>query len=455
MSTKKRTKRVPPKPAAVPKFEGHDASKPILPGHVVSKIVLRKVDELERYAGNARRHPPEQIAAIAESIRRFGFVLPVVIDAAGQIVGGHGTLEAAKSLGFAKVPTVTVEHLEGKDVRALRRALNKLPELSVWDDELLAVDLAEDGAEIDLTGTGFTDEDVTALLESLEPPNPPSAASSGPDVGNDVDELDEPSRPRAYESAKRVSKTGDLWHLGPHRLLVGDARERKDVARLLGGAPARLVFSSPPASALAERDNARNGRARGDGLSPRGYQALVREVLQAARPQACYLLVDWRTLPTLLELVEAAGLTARALLVWKKSSPARATFWRPQHEFVLAGSAAAPRRRAGQTAPGNVIDCPRVVNEWHPHETPVRLIRDVLRGDEVTERGKCEVVDLFAGSGSTILAAHAEERVCRALEVDPVFADCAIARWQATSGELARLDGKATWEETGARRARS
>ena len=197
-------------------------------------IVPRAVEELRPYERNPRKHPPKQIEKLAASIREFGFLIPVVIEADGRIIAGHARVEAAKRLGLAQVPTIEIRHLSASQVQAFRIADNRLAELAQWDEQALAIELkalSELDLNFDVEITGFELAEIDILIERAE-------EGGDPDEADEIPELDEATPP--------VSAVGDLWLLAGHRLLCADALKPESYARLLAGERAQMVFTDPP-----------------------------------------------------------------------------------------------------------------------------------------------------------------------------------------------------------------
>ncbi len=402
------------------------------------------IDKLTPNVRNARTHSRKQIRQIADSIAAFGFVVPIVIDEDGVIIAGHGRYAAAKLLDLKEVPAIKVQGLSEAKRRALALADNRIAENAGWDREILAAELPE-LAEIlvveglDVSITGFSQIEIDQLAVDFE------------QDASDPDDAIDP----AWTTAAPVSKPGDLWELGKHRLLCGDARNADHVARLMGDTRAAMAFLDPPYNVRA-RDIVGRGRAKHAEFamasgepSCSDFVAFLKSTLAEAaavsRDGAVhYVCMDWRHIG---ELIEAGGMVYGEMLnlaVWVKSNAGQGSFYRSQHELVGIF-------RVGEEAHRNHVELGRHgrsrSNVWHyagikwlpaspvdEHATvkPVALVADAVR--DCTRRGDI-VLDIFAGSGTTILAAERIGRRAYTLESEPRFVDIAIKRWQAFSGK--------------------
>src|SRR5262245_14402269 len=399
------------------------------------------IDKLTPNGRNARTHSRKQIRQIADSIKAFGFVVPLLIDDDGVIIAGHGRYAAAKLLDLKQVPAIKVQGLSEAKRRALALADNKIGENAGWDRERLAIELPA-LAEIlvmeglDVSITGFSPVEIDQLTVDFE------------EDASDPDDAIDPE----WTTAAPVSEPGDLWQLGSHRLLCGDARNADHVARLMGGAHAAMAFLDPPYN-VRVRDIVGRGQvkhtefamASGE-LSRSDFVAFLKSTLaQAAavsRDGAVhYVCMDWRHLG---ELIEAGGMIYGDMLnlaVWVKSNAGQGSFYRSQHELIGIF-------RVGQVAHLNNVELGRHgrsrsnvgINTFragrldelqsHPTVKPVALVADAIR--DCSRRGDI-VLDLFGGSGTTLLAAERVGRRAYTLEIEPRFVDVAIKRWQTFS----------------------
>ncbi len=399
------------------------------------------------YAGNPRTHSKTQIEQIARSIQAFGFINPLLIDESGQLVAGHGRLLAARELGLVTVPCIRIEHLTEAEKRAYLLADNKLAENAGWNPALLRVELdylLQVDVDIDVELTGFSMPEIDNLLK----------------VGV-MPEDEETPPPPLPPSGKVCTRPGDLWQLGPHRLLCGDCREPAVIRRLMGEAKARMCFTDPPYNVPID------GHARGLGkirhpdfamasgeLSPEAFteflQTSLGQLASASLAGALhYVCMDWRHLKELLGAGEAVYSRLINLCVWNKSNGGMGSLYRSKHELILVF-------KAGQGPHLNHVELGRHgryrTNVWdypgvnafggdrdealalHPTVKPVRMIADAIL--DASRRGDI-VLDGFAGAGSTLLAAERTGRIFHGVEIDPRYVDVTLRRWQAATGEQA------------------
>jgi len=422
------------------------------------KIEHTPVRELRPYAANARTHSKKQVKQIARSIAKFGFCNPVLIDDTKQIIAGHGRVEAAKLLGIDAVPTCQLAHLSETDKRAYILADNKLAEKAGWDKELLAIELQGlIELDVDIELTGFDTSEIDIILENAREAN---GDPSGPE-----DEV-----PNSLGHA--VTQTGDLWLLGTHRLLCGDARDQAAYDRLLEGAKAEFVFTDPPYNVAIDGHVCGLGRvhhrefAMGSGeMSEAEFTAFLKAVfgvlaentVDGSIHQIC---MDWRHMGEMLGAGRAVYSELKNLCVWNKNNGGMGTFYRSKHELVFVWkSGTAPhinnfelgqhgRHRA------NVWDYPGINTmragrleelAMHPTVKPVILVADALK-DCSRRRGL--VLDPFCGSGTILIAAERTGRKARALEIDRTYVDVAVRRWQTYTGKSAVFSGSGETFET-------
>lgn len=404
------------------------------------------VRTLKPYPKNARTHNKKQIRQIADSIERFGFCNPVLIDDNRQIIAGHGRVEAAKLLGIGDVPTVRLTHLSETEKRAYILADNRLAERSGWDKEILAVELqALVDLDFEVSLTGFGTADIDLLMEDVEEPSPA-----------------EDNRP-AYGEEPPVALHGDLWTLGRHRLLCGDARDPGSYNHLLGQDQADFVFTDPPYNVPIDGHVSGLGRVRhkdfamGCGeMSEDQFTSFLREIFELLRRfsrdgaihQIC---MDWRHMREMLAAGYSAYRELKNLCVWNKNNAGMGTFYRSKHELVFVWkSGTAPHINnfeLGQygRSRSNVWDYEGVntlrsgrLDElaMHPTVKPVALVADAIK--DCSHRGNL-ILDPFGGSGTTLIASERTGRKARLLEIDPRYVDVTIRRWQAFTGKQALL----------------
>jgi DNA modification methylase len=422
------------------------------------KIDYMRVCELRPYPNNARTHSKKQVRQIANSIAKFGFCNPVLIDDDKQIIAGHGRVEAAKLLGIAAVPTYRLSHLSEADKRAYILADNKLAEKAGWDKQILAIELQgliDLDFEIELTGFEMPEIDII-----LEDAHEADGASSGP----------EDAVPQ-YSSGAAVTRTGDLWLLGNHRLLCGDARDGAAYDRLLEGAKAEFVFTDPPYNVAIDGNVCGLGRIRhrefamGCGemsevefttFLKTVFDRLAEHTIDGSIHQIC---MDWRHMWEML----AAGRQVyelKNLCVWNKTNAGMGSFYRSKHELVFvwkSGNAAhinnfelgqhgRNRTNVWDYAGVNTMRAGRLEElAMHPTVKPVALVADAIK--DCSRRGGL-VLDPFCGSGTILIAAERTGRKARALEVDPTYVDVGVRRWQSYTGKNAVLAASGETFET-------
>ncbi|MFN3595152.1 MAG: site-specific DNA-methyltransferase [Thiobacillaceae bacterium] len=394
--------------------------------------------KLVPYARNARTHSDAQIASIAASIAEFGFTNPILAGADGVIVAGHGRLAAAQRLGLATVPVVVLDHLTPTQRRALGVADNRIAEAAGWDEELLRLELQDLQAEgFDLDLTGFDADALADLLAGEEPEH--------------VGQTDDDAVPDMPEDP--VSRPGDVWLLGPHRLVCGDATTAEAYARLFPDCErADMVFTDPPYNvnyANSARDTLR-GKHRpilNDALGE-GFHNLL---LAALRPTiahcrgAIYVAMSSSELDTLQAAFRAAGGHWSTFIIWAKNTftLGRSDYQR-QYEPILYGwPEGATRHWCGDRDQGDVwhFNKPQK-NDLHPTMKPVELVERAIRN---SSRPGHKVLDPFSGSGTTLIAAEKSGRVARLIELDPRYVDVIVRRWQGWTGRQAmrEADGMA------------
>ncbi|MBO6884300.1 MAG: site-specific DNA-methyltransferase [Marivita sp.] len=387
---------------------------------------------LQPYAKNAKMHGNDQVAKIAASMAEFGWTVPCLVGEDGELIAGHGRVLAATQLGLAEAPVIVLGHLTEAQRRAYRIADNKLTELGTWDEALLSAELQDLLAEdYDLSLIGFDDGELDALLSAE-----PEAGTGG---GADPDEVPEPAE-------DPVSRPGDLWLLGGHRLLCGDATVTTDVERLLDGARANLTFCDPPYNVDyaggVGAEKAGKGRrikndALGDGFGQFLYDACV--LINAHTDGAVYICMSSSELQTLQTAFKSAGGHWSTFIIWAKDrfTLGRSDYQR-QYEPILYGwPERAKRHWCGDRDQGDVWQMPRPhKNDLHPTMKPVALVERALRNS--SQRGDL-VLDPFGGSGTTLIAAEATGRRAALLELDPKYIDVIIRRWQDFTGREAQL----------------
>jgi len=388
------------------------------------------------------RHNDDAVPHVADSIKRFGWRQPIVAKPSGEVIAGNTRLKAAKSLGFTVVP---VFRFEGSDVEATAYAIadNRTAEFADWDEPALARLLQDLRAEDALDGVGYSDEDIDALLEELgdEDVSPADIDDPGPD--------EPPVDP--------VSRTGDLWVLGNHRLLCGDAMKEDDIARLLDGEKAALLSTDPPycVNYTGNDRPIHNGKPSG-----KDWSHVYREIdiadlgefmdgtFNACLPHisdhaAIYVWHAHVQQPTIAATFERHGLLLHQVIVWVKPTATFGhSYYRWRHEPCAFGwkRGNKPKHGFGKMDTVWEIDWEgksRVVGNEHPTQKPVRLFEIPMQ--QHTKPGAI-VLEPFSGSGSQIIAAEKIGRKCRALDISPAFIDVAVRRWEKATGQKAILE---------------
>ena len=383
-------------------------------------------------ARNARTHSAEQIAQIAASIREFGWTIPALVDEQGTIIAGHGRILAAQSLGISEVPVMVATGWSEAQRRAYVIADNKLALNAGWDEELLRLELGElKGLGVDLGLTGFGELELEKLL-------------LGTDGDGDPDEAPEPPQ-------EAISKPGDLWICGEHRVLCGDATVRADVDRLLDGELADMAFTDPPynvnyANSAKDKLRGKNRPILNDALGE-GFEALLHAAsanMLAVTKGAIYICMSSSELDTLQKAFREAGGKWSTFVIWAKNAftMGRADYQR-QYEPILYGwKEGTDHYWCGARDQGDVWFIDRShKNDLHPTMKPVALVERAIRN---SSKGRDIVLDPFGGSGTTIIAAERSGRRARLIELDPKYIDVIVQRWQAYTGEVATLasDGR-------------
>jgi 16S rRNA G966 N2-methylase RsmD len=413
---------------------------------IAAAVTMRALSDIRLDPKNPRSHNKRQIHQIARSIDTFGFNVPILIDSANQVIAGHGRVLACQELGWTEVPTICLEHLSSAQAKAYMIADNKLTDNSSWDENLLAQSLkalSELDLDFELDAIGFEMAEIDLYIEQL-------------DVSDHKDDevVDLPA-----PNAISVSKLGDLWTLGEHRILCGNALMAPDYETLLAGRLVDMVFTDPPYNVPIAGHVMGNGRVQhrefamavGE-MSVEQFTDFLKTVctrLSAASTDGSihFLCMDWRHLPEILA-AGAAYTEFKNLCVWTKDNAGMGSLYRSQHELVLVFKNGTARHvnnvQLGQygryrtniwkypginsfgrsTGEGNLL-------ELHPTVKPVALIADALL--DCSNRGD-RVLDVFLGSGSTLIAAQRTGRVCFGMELDPVYVDTAIRRWQKHTG---------------------
>jgi DNA modification methylase len=418
----------------------------------IRALKLVPINRLTPYSGNARKHSRKQIRQIADSIERFGFNNPVLVDEAGGIIAGHGRVAAAELLGLKEIPTLPLTNLSAAEKRAYILADNKLAEKAGWDREILAIELQGlIDLEFDVELTGFEMGEIDIILDEADQGRRESAEA----------EDDIPER----VPGPTVSRIGDLWVLGTHRLLCGDARDNRSYELLLNSGKAELVFADPPYNvpinghvcglgAIQHREFA---MASGE-MSPQAFTDFLKSTFACLIAHTTdgaihYVCMDWRHIGEMMAAGNAVYSELKNLVVWAKSNAGMGSFYRSQHELIFVWkSGTAPHHnnfKLGQYGRSRTNVCKhdgistlrpgrREQLAWHPTVKPAALVADALKD---CSRRNGIVLDPFAGSGTIFIAAEQTGRRARGIEIDPGYVDVAIKRWQSFTGKSALLAG--------------
>lgn len=402
----------------------------MIPSEVVKNglsVSYRPLSDLIPYARNARTHSAAQVALIAGSIREFGFTNPVLVDGANGIIAGHGRVLAARKLGLARVPVVELAHLSEAQKRAYILADNKLAEQAGWDRDLLALEVGElAGLGVDVAALGFEAGEIDALLHS-EQTDPQEELTPEP-----------PANP--------VSRNGDLWMLGRHRLLCGDATSEADVTRLLDGVTPHLMVTDPPygvnydpawRNATGVAQTSRTGKVRNDD------RADWREAWALFPGEVAYVWHGALHATTVAESLVASGFDIRSQIIWAKE---RLVLSRGDYHWQHEPCWYAVRRKGKghwsgdrtQTTLWQIPSRDQDATTVHGTQKPVECMRRPMLNN--ASQGQA-VYEPFCGSGTTLIAAETTGRACMAIELDPAYVDVAVLRWQAFTGEAAVLAG--------------
>jgi len=403
------------------------------PSFAPEAIETWSLDRLRPYARNAKTHGPDQVAKIAASMAEFGWTVPVLVSSDGEVIAGHGRILAATQLGLTDAPVIVLDHLSEAQRRAYRIADNKLTELGEWNDGFLSEELkglAED--EFDLSLIGFDEAELSALLNGIEDDNP--AARDGEDEIPDT-----PEDP--------VTRPGDLWILGNHRLLCGDATAATDVERLLGTVKPLLMVTDPPYGVDYDpgwRNKAGAAATKRTGKVLNDDRADWREAWALFPGDVAYVWHGALHAAVVAESLEAAGFNVRSQIIWAKDRLvlSRGDYhW--QHEpcwYAVKktgkGHWAGDRK---QTTLWQIANRDQDAETVHGTQKPVECMRRPILNNSSPGQA---IYEPFMGSGTTLIAAETTGRVCLGIELDPAYVDVAVDRWQQFTGERAVLEGE-------------
>lgn len=411
------------------------------------KVEKVAIDSLQPYSRNPRTHCKSQLHQIANSIETFGWTNPILIDGDGGVIAGHGRLEAAKLLGLETVPTIRIEDMTEAQKRAYVIADNKLAENAGWDTELLAIELqalAEIDLGFDIETTGFEMGEIDVLISG---------------IGHADDEADR--LPEIDPSLPPLSRPGDLWLLGPHRLLCADATKAESFTRLMSGEAAQIVFTDPPynvpidghVSGLGAIKHSEFAMAAGE-MSEIEFTTFLETVLGHMAAHSVdgaihFVCMDWRHLYELQTASRAVYDALKNLCVWNKTNGGMGSLYRSKHELVAVykaghgphinnielGAHGRYRTNVWDYAGVNSFGAERGATlAMHPTVKPVAMVADAIK--DCSKRGGI-VLDAFAGSGTTLIAAERTGRRGFGMELDPRYVDAALTRYRDLTGNEA------------------
>ena len=413
------------------------------------KISYLRVNKLRPDPRNARLHSQKQIAQIAKSIEAFGFNVPVLIDQKSRVIAGHGRVEAAKLLGLKELPTIRLEKLSDAQRRAFMIADNRLTENSTWSERLLGEELkflSEAELDFSVEVTGFEMGEIDLFIEGLD--DEPEADKADAMPATDL---------------REVSNVGDLWLLGKHRVLCGTSLEAASYATLMDRKRADMLFADPPfnvkidgfATGFGKTHHREFLMAAGE-MSDEEFTTFLRSALKYSADHSKsgsihFVCMDWRHMSQLLLAANAVYTELKNLCVWSKERGGQGSLYRSQHELIFVF-------KHGKTSHRNNIQLGSMgryrTNVWsypsatsfsrsstegnlfalHPTVKPVALVADAIL--DCSGRGDI-VLDPFLGSGTTVIACERAGRVCYGLELDPLYVDTIVRRWQAFTGKSA------------------
>lgn len=415
------------------------------------QITYRNISELKPRPGNPRTHSKKQIAKLAKSLQAFGFINPALVDDDGYLVAGHGRLEAARLLGLSEVPTILLSGMSTAELRAYLIADNQLATLSGWDDDLLTTELAylTELEDFDTTLTGFEIPEIDAYLY------PTADADKKSSRDDNIPEVED----------RAITRLGDVWEIGKHRLICGDATSAETYEALLGAARATTVFSDAPynvkigghVSGLGKVQHREFAMASGE-MSPSEFTSFLARVFNnlcrwSTDGSIHYQCTDWRHQREMLDAGDANYTELKNVCVWAKSNGGMGSFYRSAHEFVFVfKSGKVPHINgielgkhgrfrtnvwsyAGANSFGHTRDDDLAM---HPTVKPVALVMDAILD---SSRPKDIVLDPFGGSGTTLVAAQRTGRTGYMIELDPLYCDVIIRRMQSRFKLVACLTG--------------
>jgi DNA modification methylase len=380
----------------------------------IPRVVMTRVGDLTPYARNARTHSDAQVAQIAASIKEFGWTNPILVDGEKGLIAGHGRLAAARKLGMEEVPVIEITHLSETQKKALILADNKLALNAGWDAELLNLELEElelEGVDLDLVG--FGEEERNALR--------PEVVNEG---FTDEDAVPEPP-------PEPITKPGDIWILGKHRLMCGDSTSVDAVEKLMNGDKADMVFTDPPYNIDYQGVKDKREKIKNDKMPDSEFVDFLSQSLMGC--EVMYVCCSWHYAHLFREAMINIARKPKAMIVWNKVNPAQhLDKYFKQHEIIFYYGDYGGHK----TLRGDVWTLKRQKNTVHPTMKPVELIEMAMTDNP----SKHIVYDGFGGSGSTLIACEKTGRSCRMMELDPKYCDVIVKRWEEFTGQKARLE---------------
>ncbi|MGL4562709.1 MAG: site-specific DNA-methyltransferase [Brevinema sp.] len=420
------------------------------------KVQQIKIGDLKPYSRNARTHSPKQVEEIARSIKVFGFTNPVLIDQNNMIIAGHGRVMAAKELGMEEVPTLCIDYLSDAEKRAYILADNKLAEKAGWDKEILAIELQELMViedDFDITLTGFETPEIDLILEL--------------DSDNVDEEIDLPVE------APKVCQKGDLWQLGEHKLYIGDSLFEESYRKLLGDELVDMVFTDPPYNVKIEGNVAMKGvnsrkefgefaYASGE-MSRKEFTDFLEKALSNVTKYSKdgsvhYICMDWRHMLEVQTVGEKLYSELKNICVWNKGYGGMGSLYRSQHEMVFVfkygegeytNNIELGKHGRNRTNIWNYAGMRKGKDGWglHPTVKPTRMVADAIM--DCFKVGDI-ILDIFGGSGSTLLAAEKTKRQARIIEFDEKYGDVTVYRWEKLTKKKAVLLERVSQEKINA-----
>lgn len=398
------------------------------------EVKVKSVDDLIPYARNSRTHSEEQVLQIASSIREFGFNNPVLIDQDGGIIAGHGRVLAARKIGINEVPTIELSHLTETQKKAYVIADNKIALNAGWDEEMLKLELEELRlADFDIDLTGFTDEEFNLLMDE------PETQREGLTDGDEV--------PAIVENP--ITKPGDIWILGNHRVMCGDSTNIDDVEKLMIGEKADMVFTDPPYNIASDSHNFASDVSKSmmelknsewdKAFNP---EDSITSILYAVKENVTvYIWTSHFLFKNIIDLLSGWS-DYTSYLVWSKPNPMpslskRHPTWNTE---LCVYASKGSKRTVNFPNEGHFLSCREVVKKSdgsHPTQKPIELIEPIILFSSDTGH---IVLDLFGGSGSTMIACEKTGRQSRLMELDPKYCDVIVKRWQDFTGKDAVLE---------------